>query len=281
MADHPTDRLDRPAVVRIHVHGDLNDFLPPHRRGVAIERRIDGSPGVKDSVEAIGIPHPEIGRLVVNGSPVGLDRRLGPGDEVEVHPYGPTGVGPTDGPPTGDPGTARFILDGHLGRLAAYLRMCGFDTWYRRDADDDELARRAADEDRILLTRDLGLLQRSIVRRGAFVRSDRPEQQLVETVARFELADAVQPFGRCLRCNGVLEEVPAVAIRELVPPRVLREQSDAGFRRCPDCGGVYWRGSHHRRMEGLLARSLDAARATSTGRDGIADRPIRLPQTTD
>lgn len=263
----PTIDPDRPEAVEIVVHGDLNDFLPSERRGIPFERRINGSPGIKDVVEAAGIPHPEIGELVVNGTPVGLEHRLAAGDRVAVFPHRVdperAGSGPLGS------GSPRFVLDGHLGRLAAYLRMCGFDTWYRRDAADDELARRAADDDRILLTRDLGLLRRSIVARGAFVRSDRPERQLVETLSRFRLAEAVRPFGRCLRCNGMLVPVEGTAVRELIPPRVLREQAEAGFRRCPDCGGIYWQGSHHRRMERLLAESIAAARGSVP--DGAAD----------
>jgi uncharacterized protein len=239
------------APVTIQVRGDLRDFLPARHRGGPITRPVDGRPGVKDVIEAIGIPHPEVGRVTVNGRVVTLVERVGPGDVIEVEPLGDSALTTA--------ADARFVLDGHLGRLAAYLRMAGFDTWYERDAGDETLATRSAVEDRILLTRDLGLLRRGIVRRGAFVRSDRPPEQLAEVIARFRLAGLVTPFGRCMRCNAPLEEATPADVAGLVPPRVLGEQAD--FRRCEACGGIYWRGSHHRRMERILADALAAASA--------------------
>ena len=241
--------------VTVRVHGDLRDFLPARLRDVTVVRPIDGRPGVKDVIEALGIPHPEIGRVAVNGREVPLTQRVGPGDEIEVEALTLAAAAAFARP-------ARFVLDGHLGRLAAYLRMAGFDTRYARDAGDDELAAVSADEDRILLTRDLGLLRRGIVRRGAFVRSDRPPVQLAEVLARFGLADLVAPFGRCMRCNEPLEEAAPSDVVGLVPPRVLREQPD--FRRCRACGGIYWRGSHHRRMERILGEAIESARARIT-----------------
>jgi uncharacterized protein with PIN domain len=237
--------------VTITVLGDLEDFVPPRLRGVPLERPIDGRPGVKDVIEAAGIPHPEIGHVRVNGLEVQLSDRTGPGDRIEVEPLTSTEAAVLAVP-------ARFVLDGHLGRLAAYLRMAGFDTRYERDADDETLARVSADEDRILLTRDLGLLRRGVVRRGAFVRSDRPPQQLAEVLRRFGLVDLVAPFGRCMRCNEPLEPAAPADVASLVPPRVLREQPE--FRRCPGCGGIYWRGSHHRRMERILGEAIEKAR---------------------
>jgi len=56
------------------------------------------------------------------------------------------------------------VLDTHLGRLAAYLRMLGFDSLYRNDYHDEELACISA------LTRDRGLLKRNIVVHGYLVR---------------------------------------------------------------------------------------------------------------
>jgi uncharacterized protein with PIN domain len=239
--------------VAVRFHGALNDFLPAHRRGTIVRRPIDGRPAAKDVLEAAGVPHPEIARILVNGHQVDLAHRLEPGDLVEAHPFDPTVL---PAPAIGEAGSggSRFVLDGHLGRLAAHLRMCGFDVAYDRDADDDRLAARAAREDRILLTRDIGLLKRSIVRRGAFVRADRPRQQLVEVIRRFGLAGSCAPFSRCLRCNGPLEPAARSDVRSAVPPRVFGEQ--ATFRRCADCGGIYWRGSHHRRMARLLEEVL-------------------------
>ena len=243
---------------RVVLHGDLLDFLPAWQRGTdpaVVERSFDGHPAVKDVLEAVGVPHPEVAALAVNGIPVGLGHRVAGGDRVEAWPAAEaTALGlPAALPPAPeDAADPRFVLDGHLGRLAAYLRMLGFDTWYRTDADDDRLAVAAATERRILLTRARGLLKRSVVRRGAFVRSDRPVEQLVEVVRRLSLVDCWQPFGRCIRCNAPLVTATRDEVLERLQPLTRRYFDD--FRRCPGCDAVYWRGSHHARMTGMVER---------------------------
>jgi uncharacterized protein with PIN domain len=153
----------------------------------------------------------------------------------------------TGPPPQAEP---RFVLDGHLGRLARHLRMLGFDTWYRPDAGDAELAAVSHDEDRILLTRDRGLLRRGIVVRGRLVRSDRPSEQLREVVARYGLAASARPFTRCVRCGESLEAVAREEVLDRLEP-LTKRYYDA-FARCRGCGRIYWAGSHHARMSRIV-----------------------------
>jgi hypothetical protein len=137
----------------------------------------------------------------------------------------------------------------HLGRLAAYLRMAGFDALYGNQASDAELARMVAREGRVLLTRDRYLLMRTAVDRGYWIRSTEPKQQLLEVVKRFDLAAAMRPFTRCLACNTVLEEASRESVLERLPPKIMEKDV---FRLCPSCQRVYWQGSHHERMSQLL-----------------------------
>ena len=81
----------------------------------------------------------------------------------------------------------RFVLDVHLGKLAAYLRMLGFDTFYRNCLDDPELARISAGQSRTLLTRDRGLLKHNAVTHGYWLRETDSRRQLAEIV------DALRP----------------------------------------------------------------------------------------
>ncbi len=235
--------------------GSLNDFLPSPDVQEPFAYLFWGAPAIKDAIEAIGVPHPEVDLILVNGESVGFEHDLRAGDRVSVFPKfyvldieSLTRVRPQ--PMQG----ARFVLDGHLGRLAAYLRMLGFDTLYQSDFLDEELARLTAGEDRILLTRDRGLLKRNEVQHGYCVRQDQPRHQLVEVILRFDLRDRIAPFTRCMRCNHELEATTREDVRMRVPARILHSHRD--FHVCPHCMRVYWRGSHHAHMLALIEAVL-------------------------
>ncbi|WP_242344234.1 Mut7-C ubiquitin/RNAse domain-containing protein [Anaeromyxobacter terrae] len=242
-------------------YAELNDFLPPARKGVPFVHAFEGTPSVKDVIESLGVPHTEVDLVLADGEAVDFGWGLRDGARVSVYPVFESldvaSVTRVRAEPLRD---TRFVADGHLGRLARYLRMAGFDVRWERDAKDDALARVASEERRILLTRDRGLLKRSAVSHGYCVREADPPRQLAEVIRRFDLGRAVAPFRRCLRCNALLEPVRKEDVQDLLPPRV-RERY-AVFRRCPECGRVYWPGSHHARMERILEDALRATRAS-------------------
>jgi len=146
------------------------------------------------------------------------------------------------------------VLDNHLGKLAAYLRMLGFDSLYRNDYRDEELAHISANQQRTLLTRDRGLLKRSIVIHGYLVRKTHPHHQMMEVLSRFDLFASIFPFRRCLHCNAPLQAVP----KESIQHRLLRntEQHYDEFHICRECDRIYWKGSHYKRMQGLIGRVI-------------------------
>jgi hypothetical protein len=141
----------------------------------------------------------------------------------------------------------KFVLDVHLGRLARYLRMLGFDTLYSNRFGDLELVRISCAERRILLTRDRGVLKHSAVTHGYWVRETDSRRQAEEIVRRFDLAHSVHPLTRCMVCNQPLKAVSIDEVRDRVPPGTLEWRDQ--FRECTGCGRVYWRGSHCRRMK--------------------------------
>lgn len=238
-------------------YGDLNDFLPAAARGRELGRPEAAGGSVKDGIEAFGVPHVEVDLVVINGEPRDFAALLDPGDRVAVYP--------SLGSLAGHPETrlqpevtlpARFVLDVHLGKLAAGLRLLGFDTLYRNDWPDEELARVSGEERRLLLTRDIGLLKRKLVWHGAWVRSTSPPEQVREVLRRFRLEGHAQPFTRCMRCNGLLEDCPGKEVADRVPPR--SREAFTKFYRCTGCGKVYWQGSH---FAGLLRRVEDVTGA--------------------
>jgi uncharacterized protein len=219
--------------------GRLNDFLPRDQRGKAIAVDFRGRQSVKHLAESLGVPHPEIGQVQVNGQAGTLSAITQDGDRVELRPL-----------PDGCPLEPRFVLDNHLGRLAAYLRMLGFDCLYQNYFDDQEMAEIAQQEERILLTRDRRLLMRKAVTHGYCVRSLDSLEQLGEVVQRFDLKARIRPFHRCLRCNHPLEPVA----KELVLDRLeaLTRLYFDEFQICPACKQIYWKGSHFERMQSLI-----------------------------
>jgi uncharacterized protein len=241
------------AGVELRAYAELNDFLPVGVRYTAQLRPVRPHQSVKDVVEAAGIPHTEVDLMLVNGESVDFGRHLQPGDRVVVYPMFETlDIGPLTRVrprPLRDP---RFIVDVNLGGLARLMRLMGLDVRGDWEADDAALAKRAAAEHRILLTRDHGLLKRRTVTHGVFVRSDHPLEQIAEVVRRLDLADRLVPFSRCLRCGGVVTDVAKQDIIDRLEP-LTRRYYDT-FRQCSDCGRIYWEGSHQQRLDVLVAR---------------------------
>jgi uncharacterized protein len=256
---------DRLSIVRsasVRFYGSLNDFLPTPRRQATLVCTFESSPSVKDFVEALGVPHPEIDLLIVDGQPVDFSYRLRDGDRVAVYPPIRTfdlrdnvRLRP---PPQPEP---RLVADVHLGRLTAYLRLAGFDTKYRNDYSDDEIVAISASEDRVLLTRDVGVLKYSIVMRGYFLRETQPARQLVEVLRHLDLVTRAAPFTRCLRCNTRLHVVAKDRVQHLLPART--RECYCEFSRCPTCSRIYWQGSHYSRMRLFIETAFAAAMRTS------------------
>ncbi len=199
----------------------------------------NGRQSVKHLIESLGVPHTEAGIVLINGKEGQLSEIAVDSSSIFVNS--------ADSIPPVEP---RFVLDGHLGRLAAHLRMLGFDCLYRPEYEDSHLARLAQEDRRILLTRDRRLLMRKSVEYGYCPRSLDPRQQLVEVVKRYGLAGKIAPFIRCIRCNQRLVHVSKDVIQDRLEPLTKKYFNE--FRICPDCQQIYWKGSHLGRMEAMV-----------------------------
>ena len=237
----------------IRFYAELNDLLPPENRQVTIAHTFFGQPSVKDLIESLGIPHTEVDLILANSESVDFSYRVKDGDRISVYPvFEAFDISPllqVRPEPLREP---RFVLDAHLGKLAAYLRMLGFDTVYLNYSSDESLANISVKEERILLTRDRGLLKRSAVTHGYLVRADDPRLQVEEVLQRFDLSNKIQPFRLCMRCNVALRSAPAEGVKGKVPPRVREQVSE--YRSCPECRRIYWKGSHYKKMAEFINR---------------------------
>jgi uncharacterized protein with PIN domain len=142
-----------------------------------------------------------------------------------------------------------LFLDVMLGKLAVYLRMCGYDTAYAGDRDleaDDRLRSVAEGDDRILLTRDVELAERAD-RAVLLTERDIGGQldELREVGVRLELAERPE---RCGRCNGRLDAVAA----DETTPEYAPNPPAVDCWRCRACGQVFWKGSHWERVRETL-----------------------------
>jgi uncharacterized protein len=250
-------------VISFRFYAELNDFLPPAKRGVAFRHPFELPAAVKDLIEAIGVPHTEVDLILANGQSVDFGYVVQDGDRISVFPVFETlDITPLLRVRPEPLRQTRFVLDTHLGRLAAYLRLMGFDSLYESDYSDEQLARISVAERRIILTRDRGLLKRGQVTHGYCVRATDPRQQLVEVFGRFDLRNAARPFTRCLRCNGLLHPVAKEAVGHLIPPATAERTEE--YAQCESCSRIYWPGSHHRRMQDLVDGILNGAESGAT-----------------
>ena len=251
-----------PARASFRFYAELNDHLAPQRQYQTLDKEFFAPVSVKDAIEGFGVPHTEVDLVLVNGESSDFSRLLRDGDRVAVYPvFESLDIKPelrVRPQPLREP---TFVLDVQLGRLAAYLRMLGFDSVYQKCAGDAELARISAEQERILLTRDRGLLKHSAVTRGYWLRQTDSRRQAAEVVSRFDLARLLRPFTRCMACNEGLRPVSKVEVRERVPPTIAARHEE--FRECPACRRVYWEGTHYQRMRRWIEELALARRPTA------------------
>ena len=235
------------ACARYRFYAELNDHLPLGQRYGMVEKQFFVPVSVKDMIEDIGIPHAEVDLILVNGESSGFTRLIRNGDRVAVYPvFESIDITPVLRLRPQPLRETKFVLDVHLGRLAGYLRMLGFDTAYSNRSGDLELVRISCEGKRILLTRDRGVLKHSAVTHGYWVRETESHRQVEEVVTRFDLARSLRPLTRCMVCNQPLSDIAKCDVEGRVPKQTLERCEE--FRECAGCGRVYWEGSHSRRM---------------------------------
>ncbi|HMV13575.1 MAG TPA: Mut7-C RNAse domain-containing protein [Nitrosomonas sp.] len=238
-------------------YAELNDFLPPIQRQQVITYRFNGHPGIKDPIEAQGIPHPEVELILVNDQPVDFSYQLRDTDRVAVYPkFIQLNLSGLPRLRSELPNPVRFIVDVNLGKLAKLLRLLGFDSLYCNHFQDSVIVATAIAEQRIILTRDRRLLFAKKIEHGYWIRAVEAKKQTHEVLNHFELHTAIQPFSRCLTCNGLLAVMPKASIIEQLEPKT--KQYYDTFYQCTLCQKIYWEGSHLDHMRHDFAALLSA-----------------------
>lgn len=231
----------------IRFYEELNDFLPAKKRKVRFEHRFFGNPSIKDFVESLGVPHPEIDLIMVNGNSVGFNYQINDGDDIAVYPvfesFDISSLQKLRPMPLRQP---KFVLDVHLGALARYLRILGMDVLYENHLGDREIIAISIEQKRAILTRDIGILKHSKVTHGYFVRNIDPQKQVSEVLKRFDLIGQIKEFTRCLECNSILKPIAKEAIIDRLPEKVREHYDDYSI--CTGCNRIYWAGTHYHHL---------------------------------
>jgi len=222
----------------VHVNGDLQFFIAKKHKEEKIRHTFIHKTTIRDVASSLGILPPEIQVILLNGKPASIDSVVDDNDFITLD--------------SGSLSADSFILDVHLGKLARYIRMLGFDSFYRNDLADDEIIEIAHKENRAILTRDTGILKNKKVRSGYFLRNTMPELQLKEVITIFNLSGQFKSFSRCMNCNGKLAEVEKRMVKELVPTGAWLEHDQ--FFQCEHCHQVYWKGTHFYKMQDFISR---------------------------
>jgi hypothetical protein len=140
----------------------------------------------------------------------------------------------------------RFIVDNNVGKLAKWLRMIGYDTQLFDQHDEKYLIHSALIENRIIITRDTGIMQRRVITIGKIkvllILSDNPHEQIRQVITELKLNPNFKTFTLCLECNVPLTAIRKEEIEDRVPPYVYRTQSE--YVECPSCHRIYWKGTH-------------------------------------
>jgi hypothetical protein len=245
------------AVIRFYA--ELNDFLAPalRYREQAVTPAAASTAG--SLIASCGVPLGEVDLVLRNGDPVPFTAPVLPGDRLAVYPvFESFDVTPVQRLRSGPLRTPRFVLDVHLGKLASFLRMLGFDALYRGDYTDLELIQISLEQRRALLSRDRALLAAPVLVRAYRVESEVPHEQVREVLRRFDLCGCARPFTRCLKCNSLLDAISPEEAAPRAPEKVRGLYQE--FWRCPGCGRTYWRGSHYEKMSQVARALLDSAR---------------------
>jgi hypothetical protein len=254
-----SDVTEKTAHLLLEFHGDVPDLLNrvPEKNNTIIYP-LSRRASIKDILESLGVPHTEVGKIILNGVEQRFEKIAENGEHFEIHPLSPA-LPPTEATilrPNPLKTCCIFLVDINVGRLAGLLRMAGFDAEsVDKESTSRTIVEKAIREGRILLTRNKDLLKHRELVYARLVRNQDPDLQLREIINLYSLENLLQPFTRCISCNGLLADVKKEDIIDRLLP--LTKKYFNRFRICTACNKIYWHGSHHEKMKEKLELIVD------------------------
>jgi len=233
--------------VYLRFYEELNDYLPEGKQKRWFEYRFSGSPSIREVLHESGVPESDVDLVLVNSKSRDFDYLVKDGDHISFYPVFElldiSCLNELRDKPLRAP---IFICDAHLGRLARYLRMLGFDTVYSNKIMPEEVIEVSKKDCRIILSKNIRLARNEEVNRSFWIRSDDPLEQLRDLIHKLDLLSLFNPLTRCLECNNKIEPVRKEEIMDRLQPKTARYFKE--FYLCPSCNKIYWKGSHYEHM---------------------------------
>jgi len=142
--------------------------------------------------------------------------------------------------------TEKFICDIMLGDLAIWLRYLGFKVFYKEKISDDEIKKKAAQENWIVLTKDKDLSKAKNIE-AKYIKSKDLEQELIEVISFYKIKiSKLNFFSKCPKCGFYLEKVDKIEVKWFVPLKIFESFDE--FYACRRCGKVYWKGEKFNKL---------------------------------
>lgn len=239
-------------IITLTLHGDLSHLLRKEQTAV-LQYPLTRRASIKDIIESLGIPHTEIGAIHLNAFSATFNFIPEGGEHFHLYPFAHTTIQalPTELWPEKWK-FQTFMVDVNALKVMRNLRMAGFDAVEIPMGTTTAQGKRAAQEQKVILSRNRDLLKCSSVIYGQLLRSEDHVEQLREVVARFGLAPHCKPFTRCITCNGTLQTIEKEQVLDRLEPLTRRYYTT--FKICDTCQQIYWRGSHYAKMTSLLSK---------------------------
>ena len=234
-------------IAYLRFYEELNNFLPKEKKKIKFKHKFNNNPSIKDMIESFGIPHIQVDLILINNKSVDFSYIVQNGDDISVYPiFESMNIKKVSQVREEPLRVIKFVVDVHLGKLTRYLRMLGFDTLYQNDYNPGKIIKISKSEKRIILSKSRQLLKIKDITHGYCITDSDPEKQLKKVLNRFDLINNLNPFSRCMICNGKLESVDKEQIIDKIPEKVKESQQE--FAICPNCKKIYWKGTHFESM---------------------------------
>jgi len=243
-------------ILFVRCYAELNEFLPLEHRYNEFPLLFSEPFNVAKLLDRLNIPLNSVEIILVDGKSVSAKFSLSEGNRISLYPifesFDIRSLLHLHSAPLRH---IKFIADVHLGKLARYLRLFGFDTAYNSSFSFSSILSIAELEQRCILSKSIAYKEKPSVTKYFHIQSSIPEEQLTETFSRFDLWLSSKPFTRCLKCNTLLVKRSIDNVnKNKIPPRILTMFNE--YMCCSSCQQYYWKGSHYKRMEEFIGEFL-------------------------